>query len=33
MAVDVSPLDTMLVTAKENNKLYGMVYGNTSGMA
>ena len=37
MAVDISSLDTELITAKENNKLYGMVYGNTwpeaSGMA
>ena len=33
MAVDISALDTKLVTAKSGNKLYGMVYGNTSGMA
>ena len=33
MAVDISSLDTKLVTAKENNKLYGMVHENTSGMA
>ena len=33
MAVDISSLDTKLVTAKENKKLYGMVYGNTSGVA
>lgn len=32
VAVDISSLDTKLVTAKENNKLYGMAYGNTSGM-
>ncbi|DBB03152.1 TPA: hypothetical protein ACH3X1_013321 [Trebouxia sp. C0004] len=33
LAVDVSELDTKLVTAKEGNKLYGIVYKNTSGMA
>ncbi|DBA87963.1 TPA: hypothetical protein ACH3X1_004948 [Trebouxia sp. C0004] len=33
LAVDVSELDTKLVTAKEGDKLYGIVYKNTSGMA
>ncbi|DBB00752.1 TPA: hypothetical protein ACH3X1_000685 [Trebouxia sp. C0004] len=33
LAVEVSELDTKLVTAKEGNTLYGMVYSNTSGMA
>ncbi|KAL0027879.1 hypothetical protein WJX77_012618 [Trebouxia sp. C0004] len=31
LAVDVSELDTKLVTAKEGDKLYGIVYKNTSG--
>jgi len=33
LAVDISSLDTKLVTAKEGNKLFGLVYRNTSGMA
>lgn len=33
LAVDISELDTKLVTAKEDSKLYGMVFCNTSGMA
>ncbi|DBB05418.1 TPA: hypothetical protein ACH3X1_012384 [Trebouxia sp. C0004] len=33
LAVEVSELDTKLVTVKEGNTLYGMVYSNTSGMA
>ena len=33
LAVEVSELDTKLVTAKDDNKLYAVVYGNTSGMA
>lgn len=33
LAVDISELDTKLVTAQTNNKLYGIVYGNTSGMS
>ncbi len=33
LAVDISEFDTKLVTAKEGNKLYGLVYKNTSGMA
>ena len=33
LAVDISSLDTKLVTAKDDNKLYGLVYHNTSGMA
>ncbi|DBA84634.1 TPA: hypothetical protein ACH3X1_005997 [Trebouxia sp. C0004] len=33
LAVEVSELDTKLVTAKEGNTLYGMVCSNTSGMA
>lgn len=32
-AVDISALDTKLVTAKDGNKLFGIVYHNTSGMA
>ena len=32
LAVDISELDTKLVTAKEGNKLYGIVYNNTSGI-
>ena len=31
-AVGISELDTKLVTAKEGNKLYGIVHNNTSGM-
>ena len=31
-AVAISELDTKLVTAVEEGKLYGMVYGNTSGL-
>ena len=33
MAVDISALGAKWVTAKAGNKLYGMVYGTTSGMA
>ena len=33
LAVDISSLDTKLVTAEEGNKLFGLVYRNTSGMA
>ena len=33
LAVDISQLDTKLVTAKEGNKLFGILYQNTSGMA
>jgi len=33
LAVDISELDTKLVTATEGNKLFGLVYMNTSGMA
>ena len=33
LAVDISELDTKLVTAKEGNKLYCIVYNHTSGMA
>ena len=33
LAVDISELDTKLVTAQTNGKLYGVVYGNTSGMS
>lgn len=33
LAVDISSLDTKLVTAKDDNKLFGLVYNNTSGMA
>ena len=33
LAAGVSELDTKLVTAKHDNKIYAMVYGNTSGMA
>jgi len=33
LAVDISELDTKLVTATEGNKLFGLVYKNTSGMA
>ena len=32
-AVDISELDTKLVTAVDGGKLYGMVYSNTSGLA
>jgi len=32
-AVDISELDTKLVTATERNKLFGLVYKNLSGMA
>ena len=32
-AVAISELDTKLVTAVDGGKLYGMVYGNTSGLA
>ena len=31
-AVDISELDTKLVTAVDVGKLYGMVYSNTSGL-
>ena len=31
-AVDISQLDTKLVTAKDGGKLFGIVYRNTSGM-
>ncbi len=33
LAVDISDLDTKLVTATERTKLFGLVYKNTSGMA
>ena len=33
LAVDISELDTKSVTAQTNDKLYGIVYGNTSGMS
>ncbi len=33
LAVDISELDTKLVTATEGNKLFGLVYKNASGMA
>ena len=33
LAVDISQLDTKLVTAKEGNNLFGILYHNTSGMA
>jgi len=33
LAVDISELDTKLVTATEGNKLFGQVYKNTSGIA
>ena len=33
LAVDISKLDTKLFTAPEGNKLFGLVYKNTSGMA
>ena len=33
LAVEVSELNTKLVTAKHDSKLCSMVYGNTSGMA
>lgn len=33
LAVDISELDTKLLTAKDDSKVYGIVYGNTSGMA
>lgn len=33
LAVDISLLDTKVVTGKDGNKLYGLVYKNTSGMA
>ena len=33
LAVDISELDTKLVTAKEGTKLFGLVYKNTAGMA
>ena len=33
LAVEVSELDTKLVTAKRDSKLCSMVYGSTSGMA
>ena len=33
LAVDISSLDTKLVTAKDDNKLFGLIYQNTSGMA
>ena len=33
VAADISELDTKIVTAKEDSKLYGMVFCNTSGMA
>ena len=32
-AVDISELDTKLVTAVDGSKLYGMEYSNTSGLA
>ena len=33
LAVDISELDTKLVTATEGNKLFGLVYKKISGMA
>ena len=33
LAVDISELDTKLVTATEGNKLFGLVYKTPSGMA
>jgi hypothetical protein len=33
LVVDISKLDTKLVTAKEGTKLFGLVYKNTAGMA
>ncbi len=33
LAVDISELDTKLVTATEGTKLFGLVYMKTSGMA
>jgi len=33
LVVDISELDTKLVTATKGNKLFGLVYRNTSGMA
>ena len=33
LVVEVSELDTKLVTAKHDRRLYAMVYGNTFGMA
>ena len=33
LAVDISELDTKLVTGKEGSKLFGLVYKNTSGMS
>ncbi len=33
LAVCISELDTKLVTVTEGNKLFGLVYMNTSGMA
>ncbi len=33
LAVDISELDTKLVTATEGTKLFGLVYKKTSGMA
>ncbi len=32
LAIDIAELDTKLVTAREDQKLFGMVYKNTSGM-
>jgi hypothetical protein len=33
LAVDISELDIKLVTGKEGNKLFGLVYKKISGMA
>ena len=33
LAIDISEMDTKLVTATEGNKLFGLVCKNTSGMA
>lgn len=33
LAMDISCLDTNLVTAKDDNKLFGLIYHSTSGMA
>ena len=33
LAMDMASLDTRLVTAKDDNKLYGLDYHNASGMA
>ena len=33
LAVDISEFDTKLVTARDGNKLFGLLHHNTSGMA